>query len=84
MRTNKPTMLLTDDDEELSALLLNLARDVRKAVHERPAAPDETTALNGRLSQLRSRFHGGNETSLNRWLEKLQNQLDESCASTAL
>lgn len=84
MRLHEQPLTSTVDDEEYSALLLGVARDVRKVVQEGPGNFAETTALNARLTQLRDRFHRGGETPLDRWFESLQNQLDTVCASAAL
>lgn len=83
MKPNRQTRLLASTDEELSSLLLNLARDVRRVIHGGSADPDEINELNNRLTQLRNRFDRGGETPLDRWLQKLQQQLDASCASVA-
>lgn len=83
MKSNKQTRPWANDDEELSSLLLNLARDVRRVIHDGPADPDETGALNDRLTQLRDQLDRGDETPLSRWLQKLQEQLDASFATVA-
>jgi hypothetical protein len=71
------------NDKGLSALLLGLARDVRKVIHGGPSDSEEIACLNDRIFQLRGALNARNDTPLGRWFENLQRQLDPAaCEST--
>jgi hypothetical protein len=83
MRRNEQTFRSPGNDGGLSALLLGLARDVRKVIQDGSADPDETAQLSDRLTRLRSVLIGRAGSPLDRWFENLQRQLDAAaCEST--
>jgi len=83
MRHNEQTFRTHGNDPGLSALLLGLARDVRRVIHDGPTDPDETTRLGDRLVRLRGVLQGRADTPLDRWFENLQRELDSvACESS--
>ncbi len=77
MRYNEQNLrFLPNGESGLSAVLLGLARDVRRVIHHGSADPDETVRLTSQLNRLRESLNVRGETPLDRWFDSLQRQID--------
>jgi hypothetical protein len=72
------------NDKGLSALLLGLARDVRKVIHDGSSDSEEIARLNKRILQLRATLNARSDSPLDRWFENLQRQLGPAACEPSL